>query len=61
MFSWNPPCITLVTRDVEIAMKGKEARITSEKLHPLEKAKAKPENVIAKANMIVPIFSPSAF
>jgi hypothetical protein len=41
--------------------KGKDAKITKEKLQPFEKAKAKPAMVMEKARMIVPIFSPRAF
>lgn len=41
--------------------RGKAANRTREKLHPLVKANARPENVIENASMIVPIFSPNAF
>jgi hypothetical protein len=41
--------------------KGNDAKITREKLQPFEKAKARPEIVIEKARMMVPIFSPRAF
>jgi hypothetical protein len=46
---------------VDIIRKGKEARMTSEKLQPLEKAKVSPARVMESARMIVDIFSPSAF
>ena len=42
-------------------MKGKDPKTTKEKLHPLLKANVNPEMVIAKAKMMVPIFSPRAF
>jgi hypothetical protein len=45
---------------VMITITGKEARITNEKLQPLEKAKVRPASVIEKARMIVAIFSPRA-
>lgn len=50
-----------MTIAVERAMNGNEARMTREKLQPLVKAKVKPAIVIAKARMMVPIFSPRAF
>lgn len=53
--------MTLVTSDVESPINGKEAKMTREKLQPFEKAKVRPEIVIAKARMMVPIFSPRAF
>ena len=42
-------------------MKGNDARMTSEKLHPFEKAKVMPDIVIENAMIIVPVFSPRAF
>lgn len=53
--------MTLVTSDVESAIKGNEARMTSEKLQPFVNAKVRPDIVIANAKIIVPIFSPKAF
>jgi hypothetical protein len=53
--------MTFVTSEVLITIAGKLAIMTSEKLHPLVKAKVRPAIVIAKAIMMVPIFSPSAF
>lgn len=53
--------MTLVTKEVESAMKGNDAKMTREKLQPFEKAKVRPEIVIANARIIVPIFSPRAF
>jgi hypothetical protein len=48
-------------RDVVNPRKGNTASNTSEKLHPLVKAKTRPDTVIENARMMVPIFSPSAF
>lgn len=53
--------MTLVTSDVEIMMNGNDAKTISEKLQPFVKAKVRPAIVMAKAKIIVPIFSPSAF
>ena len=39
---------------------GNTAKRTGEKLHPIVNAKVRPDTVIEKARMIVPIFSPSA-
>ncbi len=53
--------MTLVTIAVVTPKNGKAARTTREKLHPLVKANVNPATVIAKARMMVPIFSPRAF
>jgi hypothetical protein len=45
---------------VAMVVTGKMASITKEKLQPLENAKANPEIVIEKAQMIVLNFSPKA-
>lgn len=61
MFSWNPDYIILVIAEVVAPKNGKEAKMTREKLHPFEKANAKPDIVIDNAMMMVAIFSPRAF
>ena len=61
MFSLNPYYITFAINEVAMAIKGKTARITSEKLHPLVNAKVIPATHRANAKIIVPIFSPRAF
>lgn len=42
-------------------MNGKAAKTANENDQPLTKAMINPENVIAKAMNIIPIFSPNAF